>query len=469
MKKILPYLLFAAFNLSLNAQPAVNSLINAPGLKRANISLLVKDIETGEEIAQYRADKNTVPASTTKLVTTATALEILGKEFRFETRLQYNGEIIDSTLYGNLYIKGSGDPTLGSAFTGNSLFLPQWVQAVKNLGIKCIEGAVIGDASLFDSEGVSPKWSWEDLGNYYASGAYGISIFDNTCRVSFQSGPEGSRPKILRTQPEIPNLQFDNNLKAGKTQSDNAYFYGAPLENYRSIRGRIPANRTEFISKSDIPNPVLYAAQIFTRALTDSAIIVEKEAQALFKPDSFSPRITFYVQQSPPLESIIAEINHQSNNHYAEHLFRYLGLQAATQANRENAVMVEKNYWQKNDLNISGLIVHDGCGLSPSNAISARFLTDLLCYEYRSANREVFIKSLPVAGESGTIKNLLKNTKLQGKVQAKSGSISGVQCYAGYIFWNEKTYAFAVLINNFSGTRKNTVKLIEQYLLSVVK
>jgi len=468
MKKIL-LSIFIALSYSIGfAQNAVDDFVNAPNMKRANISLLVKDIKTGEIVMQHRADKVTIPASTTKLVTTATALELLGPDFSFETKLQYDGTIKDGVLNGNIYILGSGDPTLGSAFMGDSLFLDKWVAAVKQLDINKINGAIIGDARLFNTEGVAPRWSWEDMGNYYAAGAYGISIYDNTYKLFLSSGAVGSTPEIIRTEPNMPDLKFKLYLKAAETNEDSAYFYGAPFSNDRSIYGTIPANKKEFVIKGDIPNPPLYAAQTFSKKLKESGIQIAGNASTIAS-DSLSKTV-FFTEVSPPLKEIITNINNISNNHYAEHLFRCLSLQKATQASINNSVSVTKDFWKNKGLDVSGLIINDGCGLSPSDAISASFFVDLLLYEKtKSTNSADFISSLPIAGQSGTIKKLLKGTELEGKVQAKSGSIFGVQCFTGYITKNEKQYAFAILVNNYSGVRKKVVEEIEKLLLSVGK
>ena len=141
------------------------------------------------------------PASVTKLITTATALEILGKDFTFKTYIEYDGELTNGVLNGNLYIRGGGDPTLGSYKMGDPRFMLSWAKIIKNAGIKEIRGAVIADVSLYDQEGVSPKWLWEDIANYYAPAIFALSIFDNTCRVTLRSGAEGSIPEIISHKP----------------------------------------------------------------------------------------------------------------------------------------------------------------------------------------------------------------------------------------------------------------------------
>ncbi len=469
MQKILITILATlVLSISVTAQQSLTTFVNAPNLKRANISLMVKEVHTGQVVMEHRADKLTTPASTTKLLTTGTALDILGPDFRFKTNLEYDGKIENGTLNGNLYIKGGGDPTLGSGWAGDSLFLDKWVEAVKKQGIRKITGAIIADATLFDpKDNISPQWANDDIGNYYAAGIYGISIYDNIVKAIFKSGKAGTTPKLLRTQPNTPEMKYTLKLKAANVSGDYAYFSGQPLSYSRVVTGSIPVNQDEFASKGDMPNPPLYAAQVFAKKLRESGIEIQQEATTKLPP--LKLRCLFYTQQSPPLKEIISVINHRSNNHYTEHLFRYLSLQKDSVGNINGAVEVIKNHWKSKGLDVDGFTIYDGCGLAPANNISAKFFVDLLTYEAtKSLYSKEFLASLPYSGQpETTLKNLLKGTALEGKVYAKSGSINGVQCYAGYIFLDKKQYAFAILVNNFTGARANVVKEMEKLLLSV--
>ena len=129
-------------------------------------------------IADFRSEHVIPPASTQKILTSATALCLLGSDFRFSTFLETDGTIEDGTLKGNLYIRGTGDPTLGSQKVGDQMFLYKWVQALRKKGIRRIEGSVISDASFFDGDAVNPQWIWEDIGNYYFMKAGGINVLN---------------------------------------------------------------------------------------------------------------------------------------------------------------------------------------------------------------------------------------------------------------------------------------------------
>ena len=138
-------------------------------MRGASFSLLIKETESGRVVCAYDTLRQLTPASVMKLVTTATALELIGEDYRYPTRITYDGHIEDGMLRGNLYIEGSGDPSLGSAFIDEEpeAFARDWIEAIRRTGIRRVTGSVVADASLFDTEGLSLKWAREDLGSYY--------------------------------------------------------------------------------------------------------------------------------------------------------------------------------------------------------------------------------------------------------------------------------------------------------------
>ena len=466
--KILLSILAISLSISvLFAKTPVENFINNPLLQNANISLCVKDLNSNSIVYSHRGNNIATPASTMKLVTTATALEILRPDFCFKTRLEMDGSITaDSVLLGNLYIRGGGDPTLGSVYLGDTAFLVKWVEAVKKAGIKSIQGSVIADATLFDDEGVNPKWTWEDMGNYYAAGSYGISYLDNTYRLVLRTSKVGTTPEILRTIPEIPSLLFDNQLKSAAINFDSAYFHGAPHANFRSITGKLPANKTEFIIKGDIPNPSPLLAQHFDDKLKGAGI--QTTPTLMNKVSSSTPRKLIYTHLSPTLREIITVANVKSNNQYAEQLFRYLALTVDSVASSKTAAQVVKQFWKSKGLDVSQLFMYDGSGLSPEDAVSSRFFVELLSYmQSKSAHGEAFLNSLPIAGETGTVSSFLKNTPLAGKVHVKSGTIARVKCYAGYLKTDHKHYAFALMVNSANGSSKAVMNKMEELLLAL--
>jgi D-alanyl-D-alanine carboxypeptidase/D-alanyl-D-alanine-endopeptidase (penicillin-binding protein 4) len=465
----LKYIVFSLLVLSLPlfAGNPVDDLLNNKLLENANVSLLVKDLNTGQVVCQSRSGNLSIPASTMKLVTTSVALELLGPDFRFETKLEIDGTVNkDSTLMGNLYIRGGGDPTLGSEKLGKKDFFTEWMAAVKALGINKIKGRIIADESIFEQQVINPKWTWEDMGNYYAPGIHGISYLDNTFRLIFKSGEIGTTPEILRTEPEIPGLEIDNHLLSSSIDYDNAYFYGAPYSYDRSIYGEIPANKKEFIVKGDIPNPALLLAQHFHTYLSDNGININDFPIVLSQQSN--QRKTIYIHYSPTLREIITETNIKSNNLFAEYIFKFIGTINSKIGSTNQAIENIRSYWRMKGLPVDQLIQFDGCGLSPSDAVSANFFVELLIYmKTKSKYADDFYHSLPLSGESGTLSKFLIDTPLSGKVHAKSGTIQNVKSYAGYIELKNRTLVFALLVNYANGPSKAVVKKMEEFFLQL--
>ena len=480
--KIVLLCLLLCLHLLAGAQtPApVKWLLQAPYMRGASFSLVVKDVQEGKTVYSYDTDRLQSPASVLKTVATATALEILGEDYRYPTTLEYDGILESGTLEGNLYIKGSGDPSLGSSHfaPGQNKFLSTWIAALQKAGIKHITGSVISDESIFDTEGVSIKWLREDMGNYYAPGSYGISIFDNMYKLSLQTGAAGTRPVLKGTEPDIPFIRFKNYLKAAPVSSDSAYIIGAPLDDVRYLYGVLPANREAYVLKGDIPDPALYLARYLTDQLQQKGIRVDGSPSCYrieveenrWKKGERKEIVTTY---SPTLREIASVCNHVSHNLYADALVKTVGLQYKPRRNEMissfgRGVQVVKQYWEKKGLDVFPLRMNDGSGLAPADKVSAGFMGELLVYmATESAVSDAFIASLPQAGIEGSVRNFLKGSKLQGKAHLKSGGITGVRSYAGYITKDGKTYAVAVFSNNYSCPMSRMTRALEKLLLQL--
>ena len=480
--KIVLLCLLLCLHLLAGAQtPApVKWLLQAPYMRGASFSLVVKDVQEGKTVYSYDTDRLQSPASVLKTVATATALEILGEDYRYPTTLEYDGILESGTLEGNLYIKGSGDPSLGSSHfaPGQNKFLSTWIAALQKAGIKHITGSVISDESIFDTEGVSIKWLREDMGNYYAPGSYGISIFDNMYKLSLQTGAAGTRPVLKGTEPDIPFIRFKNYLKAAPVSSDSAYIIGAPLDDVRYLYGVLPANREAYVLKGDIPDPALYLARYLTDQLQQKGIRVDGSPSCYrieveenrWKKGERKEIVTTY---SPTLREIASVCNHVSHNLYADALVKTVGLQYKPRRNEMissfgRGVQVVKEYWEKKGLDVFPLRMNDGSGLAPADKVSAGFMGELLVYlATESAVSDAVIASLPQAGIEGSVRNFLKGSKLQGKAHLKSGGITGVRSYAGYITKDGKTYAVAVFSNNYSCPMSRMTRALEKLLLQL--
>lgn len=435
------------------------------------VAIVVKNLSTGQLLVRYNAKKFVIPASTQKLFTTSAAMFLLGN-IRLKTFLQYDGRIADSTLWGNLYILGQGDPTLGSDNFVQKDFWDLWIKAVKKLGIKRIHGNIIADASYFDQYPVPEKWTWEDLGNYYGAIPTALCIYDNMYRIYFRTGKYRNSPtKIIKISPEIPGLKIQNFVRSAYIHSDKSYIIGAPYCYDRIAIGYLPAGRDSFIVKGSIPDPPLFLAQQLKNKLIENNIMVDGRAATTRLDTNVTPielRKTFFIHYSPPLDSIIARTNHKSINLYAEVLLNLLGKKIAGQGTARSGLGVINRFLDSLGIDTNQVHLVDGSGLSRYNAITALSLLTLLEKIYLSQHKDEFIATLPIAGINGTLKYVGRNTYLQGRMFAKSGSMNRVRAYAGYLTnTKNQTLAFVVILNNFTCSQRQARKDIEKFLLQI--
>ena len=448
-------------------------------LENASFSFRVFDLDADSTIAEFNPKTSLVPASTMKIVTTGAALVKLGSYKTFKTRLQHDGFIdTNGILHGNIVIKGGGDPTLGSKYFLEKDELPrdfmkQWVKEIKELGIDSITGGIIGDASIYSYELIPSSWLWGDIGNYYGAGACGLSIYDNLTTLTFQSGKKEGDPTIVECVfPYLPNLTFNNKVTAANSNRDNAYVYNAPYSTNRLIKGSIPKNREEFLVKASMSDPAYQAAYDLESEVLFAGIKVGKNAttrrKMLLLGDTVSnSRIDFFTHKSPSIGRIAYYTNHNSVNLFAEHLLNEMGRVTYKDGSNYSGSLAVKNFWASK-INAKGMYVNDGSGMSRMNAISAYHLTSILRYMKKSKNYTSFYSSLATAGKSGTMRRIGRKTYADGRLRAKSGTMTRVKSYAGYVKSKSgKNLAFAIIANNYNCYNSSMTKRMEKIMVSI--
>ena len=458
---------------------AVKKMAADEDLKNASISFYALDLDSNKVIAGLGSNKSLVPASTMKLVTTATALEMLGPGKRFSTYVKYSGEIdTNCVLNGNIYIVGGGDPSLGSErFTkqyGN--FINKWANEIIKLGIDSINGRVIGDASIFNEQMIPATWIWGDLGNYYGAGPCGLSIHENKCTIEFSSFNKGDSTAITCIYPYVPGLKFDNYVKSMITKKDLSYIFGAPYQENRIIKGGIPTNKKNFMVNGSIPDPANLTAFELDMELRGMGVKLKETSTTIrkmkFETGSIEKSIKHIITttRSPRLTAIMNLTNTYSVNLYAEHLMNQIGVFKYRSGDTGSGTQATTLFWKNNDLDINGMYINDGSGLSRFNAITAKQLVGILKHMNESKNRKLFINSLPIAGKSGTLRNVGKGTAASGKVKAKSGYMTRVRSYAGYVTTkNKRNIAFALIVNNFNCTPFQMKKKMEKIMIKLAE
>jgi serine-type D-Ala-D-Ala carboxypeptidase/endopeptidase (penicillin-binding protein 4) len=455
-------------------QTELQKVLQQPEYKNAIIGIQIADLETEKPLFELNADKLLIPASTLKLITSATALEILGADYRFQTKIGYTGELLQTNeLKGDLIFIGSGDPTLGSEYFNQlescSDFVKIWVQKIKAAGIQKITGDIILDGSVYDSEKIPPTWIWGDIGNYYGAGVSAFTCYDNLFRITFKSPKEvGEQTEIISLTPKIEGLEIENEVVSSDNNRDLAYVFGSPLEKKRVIRGTIPKDRKSFTIKAAVHHPEELLAEELLYQLIKEGIFISGKVK--FETVDKNQLHTIYIHESPKLEEIAKVLNHESVNLFAEHLVLQIASEKTGLGNRNKGIELIQEYWKMKGVINEPFFMEDGSGLSHFNVISPAQINSILIYMAGiSENREAFFNSLPSAG-NGTIKSFSADSFPKNTLRAKSGSMTRVRCYSGYLQTESgKNIAFTVMFNHFSGTHLKLVKHIENLLFAIKK
>ncbi len=455
---------------------AFTAFLADSAMKHAQVSFCIIDADSGNKIFGYNSGTSLIPASVMKLITTSSAIELLGPDYIFKTTIGYTGKISKplKTLDGDIVIRGGGDPSLGSEnfeayYTG---FPDRWIDAVRSLKIRKITGSVITDDSYYDYLPVPAKWLWEDVGNYYGAGAYGLSIFDNTYRIHLSIGPDSSNPVIRGITPPECRFEFSNWLVAAGT-ADKGYVFAAPYSTNGWLAGSVPSNMKDFILEASIADPPFIMAKMIDQRLRDSGIKVSAlptTTRLMQRPVAESITIIDSVI-SPPLSKIIEVLNHESINLYAEHLVKELGKVYYDSGSTEKGVRRIYEFLTTAGIETEGLFIEDGSGLSPLNAVSSEAIASLLFYMKKHGRHfGEFYTSLPDAGKEGTLKNYFTNPVFELRMKAKSGSMTRVRSYAGYLkTLSGKELIFSIIVNNISGASQPVISHIGEILKETIE
>ena len=453
-----------------------------------NASVSIKAINgKGEVLTDLSSEKLMVPASNMKLISTGTALVRLGSDFRYSTDIAHDGVISEETLHGNLYIVGNGDPLIGSK---DSLAIPlektfrEWERLVRNAGIRNIDGHIIGDGRWLDGMPEEPTWQWNDIGPYYGTGVSGLNFYENMISFNVSVNHEdGKEPlNIRQIYPSTSWMDITCSGTVGeKNTGDRLYMYTSELAPVAEIRGTYGIDRgtkqVDFSNKYPEYTCAVYFKNYLEKngitctggavdfKLKNSWISGQKPPYGI-SPEGDSLKVigTTY---SPSLKDIVFKTNRESNNLLAETLFRTLGKQYCGDSSYEPSRTACMEILKKMmGAEYSRVRIQDGSGLSRQNLISADFLCDFLQSMMHTDCFEDFLWSLAVPAEEGSMRyNMTRYPKeLRQRIRVKSGSMSNIRCYSGYILPSgytpalgspvpqevrEKTIIFSIMTGNF--------------------
>lgn len=471
-------IIFHLFLLSLSLQAQTNSevaekayeiLQKSEQKQEAIYSIAIQDVLDASVRYDFLSERALCPASVTKLFTTAIALDVLGTDYSFVTDLFIRGEVRQNVLEGDVIVVTNGDPSIASKYFPEDS--TRWIESVfltlQAHHIKEVRGNIIIESSAFDSIGVNPRWGEEDRGEYYAAGVYAANIYDNWVDLFYSTGRKRSDFSFLGTYPPDTGVEWRHQLSVDCKRSGWGS-RGFGREEQRTIKGTLPCNRERVTLKSDLPNPPRYMGIILKKRLTEYGIPVEGEVQFSFTPLQERGELAgkYY---SPSLKELCRVMNYRSLNHYAESILKAIALDTSegNPSSTDKALKKALFFWKEEGISFSKEFkLYDGSGLARTNRTSASDVLSLLNYVASSRIElvDAFMQSLPQAGEEGTVKSFMKGSYL--RLFVKSGSMRGIQTYAGYLHYNGRTYSVALLASEVKN--RTQVRLTMQRYLETL-
>lgn len=429
---------------------AKHALLNHPAVQRGMVAWSFRDVQTGQELDAYQSRKLLCPASIQKLLVTNEIMQVNMPPF--ETRVGIQGNVHRHQLKGNLVIRGGGDPSLGSgkagAWTADSV-LKAMVKMLSDSGIERIRGNIVVDVSFWpaDQRVIPQTWIWEDIGNYYGAGAYGLNWRNNEFEVEVIPAQENlAKPEVRCVSPWALDLALHSGLRTDWNLEPEITGYAAPFADSiwlgGNVRPKDPAQRVRLA----LPNP----ARSFGKELMDALerAGIECNGTVLICDTTVHFTEQWMVIHSPLVQELIKETNFTSNNLWAECLGRKLSdvrwNEPHPTGTALNRVIQSRKHRYK-----EGLQFRDASGLSRGNRLSPAFLSDYLrvqAKEPHAASLAWFMGSIPQAGKEGTVKSI----ETDAWIRVKSGSMNGIRSYAGYLYDKDRKHqvAFCIISNH---------------------
>jgi D-alanyl-D-alanine carboxypeptidase/D-alanyl-D-alanine-endopeptidase (penicillin-binding protein 4) len=416
-------------------------------LKHAISSLYVIDANTGSVVFDKNSQVGLAPASTQKIITSVTAFELLGKDYRYKTI--FTGD----SRY--LYVAGSGDPTLGSwryKNTRDTNFFSDVISGLQKAGIKNYRQLIIYDDPM---DKIPPSgWIVEDIGNYYGAGAHGFNWYENQYEVTFIPGKKTGDPAEIDTASTFEWWNILNECKTGPPGSgDNAYIYFIPGSFFLAVKGTVPAGVNRFSISGADPSPYKRFALSFIRYGASrnfySGDLTKTPTAPWKRPDSSLIKNALYIHYSPALDSIIYWFNKKSINLYGEALVKTFAYEKQGFGNTDSGVAIVRRFWKDKGIDENELNIYDGSGLSPLNRVTTHAQVEILNYARTKDWYPYFYDALPEYND----------------MKMKSGTISDVKGFCGYHKAKDgKEYIFSFLVNNYNGRTSMVVNKMYKVL-----
>ena len=429
-------------------QRDLERLIESPGWTTDRWSVMVVSLDRGDTLFAHGPAELLAPASNMKVFTTSAALYYLGPDFRYNTFLMSTGPIENGVLKGDLVLYGTGDPTFTNrfGFRARAAF-EAFADTLAALGVKSIEGSVVGDGSYFEGSGTGEGWKADYMNMSYAAPAGALQYSEGIANLQIRPSAVGARP-IVSAVPGGTDIEVQNEAM---TVARGRSSISVALSGYDGkivVRGQIARNGGTISRSVPVADPAQYTAAVMNEVLKKRDIIAAKGVRAahtaaespvtgrsVFAPalDTSDVVRVLAIHNSPPLIDILSVVNHKSHNQFAETALRTVGRVAvgegtAAAGARAVAHLLDASApGTSTDLNIV-----DGSGLSPLNRVNARSFIHMLSFMAKSPMFRSFWETLPEAGAPNGLHRMYR-TGAEGNLRAKTGTIDNVSSLSGYV------------------------------------
>jgi D-alanyl-D-alanine carboxypeptidase/D-alanyl-D-alanine-endopeptidase (penicillin-binding protein 4) len=413
-------------------------------VKSGDWGVIVVSRTRGDTLFNRNADRQLLPASTMKVFTAALALDVLGPDHTLETVVLREGAVAGGTLTGNLVIKGAGDPAFGGKSGANPLKL--LAQQVADAGIKRVSGAVIADGSAFDGRLVPEGWLTRYLHASYAARVSALSYNENLVAVRVAPVKGTTRATVTLT-PTLAGLPVTNavTVRKGSRSAGITVRQDAKTGAFR-VGGWVGSLSVARSYSYVVENPELFVAAAFRAALADAGVSVAEPVDARRAAPSAVPVARY---SSQPVRELVTKMTGESNNHFAELIFRNTARQNGRTGSADAANALLGTFLTDRVGTLSaGVYAADGSGLSTADRVTPRSLVGILDYSAKAAWAPYFTESLPVAGKTETLRTRMRGTPAAGRLRAKTGTTSEVTSLGGYVTAaNGEELVFAFIYN----------------------
>ncbi len=427
----------------------IDYMLQDPNLQNAQIGLFIESISDHEIIYKKNEYKLFIPASNLKLFTAAAALSLLGENFQFKTEIFINGKIYGDTLFGNIIIKGGGDPTFSGRFHNGDMVgcFSDWADSLREKGISVITGGIIGDDSFFTGPALAEGWDWDDLPSWYAAKTGALSLNDNCIDITLSPADSSGIPAKINVDPMTERILIINNsITVPEDTLSTLNITRIIGKDEIIISGKFSLSESTIRRSITVSDPTAYFLNGAKTGLENNGIKIMQQDISGDKDAS-----SLFVYHSPKLPEIIKVINKKSHNFYAEQLLKTLGAHFYGEGSFKAGCKAVSRWAASIGIDDDDLIMVDGSGLSRKNYISPKAVARLL--EYIS-NQKLFLhyyNSLPISATDGTLKYRMIGSTAANHVHAKTGYMSHVRNLSGYLrAENGKLYLFVILVNNYS-------------------